>query len=201
MLRVGIMGGTFNPIHYAHLILAEFAREQFSFDKVMFLPSKRPAYKDMSGLLEDKHRFNMTKLAICNNDAFYISDIELNREGNTYTIDTLDYLTKNYKDEEYYLIIGGDSLFNIEKWRDFDRLLKVSHIIASMRGEYDNDHVRHKITELNDKYKADIQFLSIPSIDISSSMIRDRLSKRQSLKYLMPDEVIQYIYDNRLYTM
>lgn len=199
MQKIGIMGGTFNPIHYAHLTLAEFAKEQFAFDKVMFLPSKKPAHKSNKELADDNHRFNMVELAIQNNEGFYVSDIEFKREGSTFTIDTIRFLTENSKDTEYYFIIGGDSLFNFEKWRSAGEILKLCHLAAAARGEYDILDVKNKINELNSKYDADIQYLSIPGMDISSSRIRERLSNNKTVRYLIPDGVIEYIQKFNLY--
>lgn len=199
MQKIGIMGGTFNPIHYAHLTLAEFAKEQFAFDKVMFLPSKRPAHKSIRELADDSHRLAMVKLAIENNPDFYVSTIEFEREGNTYTIDTLKYLSENSKDTEYYFIIGGDSLFSFEEWKDSKQILKLCNIVAATRGEYDSESVKNKIKEFNKRYDSDIKYLEIPGMDISSHMIRQRIDNSQTVRYLTPDSVIEYIKNNKLY--
>lgn len=197
--RVGIMGGTFNPIHFAHLSLAEFAREQFAFDEVMFLPSKKPVHKSNHELIDDHHRYNMVKLAIDGHPQFYVSDIELKRDGNTYTIDTLHYLHENTKNIAYFFIIGGDSLVSFEKWKSADEILGLCHIIAASRGGYDAHSIKAKINELNTKYNADIQYLDLPAMDISSRMIRERLKNGQTARYLMPESVIDYIHQHHLY--
>ena len=116
MKRIGIMGGTFNPIHSVHLIMAQVAYHQFHLDKVLFMPSKHPPHKDNSVIISDEHRTRMIQLAIDGNSNFEFSDLELKREVTTYTSDTLTYLTEKNPDTEYYFIIGGDSLEQLENW-------------------------------------------------------------------------------------
>lgn len=199
MKKIGIMGGTFNPIHFAHLILAENAYEQFNLDEVVFMPSKRPAYKDLSELVSNEHRMNMIKAAIEGNDHFSISDMEYHREGNTYTADTLRELNRNNPDEEYYFIIGGDSLLELEKWYQPETVLSLSHVVASSRSDISDQEIEDKIKELNDKYHSDIELLKVPSMDISSKMIRSRLEQNQTVRYFLPEAVLQYIKCHDLY--
>jgi len=197
--RVGIMGGTFNPIHFAHLILAEMAREQHGLDRVMFLPSKKPAHKSIQALADDHHRYKMTELAIMGNDAFFVSDIELRREGNTYTIDTLRHLAENNADTEYYYIIGGDPLLYFDEWKCADQIVGLCRLITSDRAGCDTDEVKDKINKLNKELNTDIMYADIPRIDISSSMIRERIGLGRTVKYLLPDLVGEYIVKYGLY--
>lgn len=198
--KIGIMGGTFNPIHYAHLVLAENAYEQFQLDKIMFLPSKRPAYKPLKELVSNEHRLAMIQAAISKNPHFYVSDLEFHREGNTYTVDTLRQLTKENKTEQYYFILGGDSLFHLEQWKEPDEILKLCHLIVAIRQEIQNKIVlEKKVKELSKKYKAKIFIMDTPFLDISSSMIRKRLEKKQSIRYFLPEEVLEYIQVHQLY--
>ncbi|MBE5960494.1 MAG: nicotinate-nucleotide adenylyltransferase [Lachnospiraceae bacterium] len=199
MKRIGIMGGTFNPIHFAHLILAENAYEQFHLDEVVFMPSKRPAYKDLSELVSNEHRMNMIKAAVEGNDHFTISDMEFHREGNTYTADTLKELNRNDPDTEYYFIIGGDSLIEIEKWYHPEVVLSLSHVVAASRNNISSQEIEDKIKELNDKYHSDVRLLKVPNMDISSKMIRSRLEQNQTVRYFLPEAVLQYIKCHNLY--
>ncbi len=114
--KIGIMGGTFNPIHFAHLILAESAYEELNLDKILFMPSKKPPHKLNESIESDEHRIQMIQLAIKSNPHFDLSCVELEREGITYTADTLEELNRNYPQDEFYFIIGADSLFQIEDW-------------------------------------------------------------------------------------
>lgn len=199
MKRVGIMGGTFNPIHYAHLILAEHAFWQFALDEVVFIPSKKPAHKPVDYLASDEHRFAMIQNAIADNPHFTISAIEYEREGNTYTVDTLELLKADHPDIEYYFILGGDSLINFESWLRYERILELCHVVAAMRGEYDLDRMKEKADELNNQYQSDIKILNIPGMDVSSRMIRERIQNKQTVRYLLPETVIAYIYEHNIY--
>lgn len=200
MKKIGIMGGTFNPIHYAHLILAENAFEQYSLDEVIFLPSRKPAYKPLEDIVEDEHRKNMVMLAIKDNPHFTISTMEFDREGNTYTADTLTLLSEQYPDDTFYFIIGGDSLFQLEKWYNFKTVLKLSHILAAGRDDTKEDEIQNKIAELNSKYNAKISYLRVPSMEISSKMIRDRIYSNETVQYFLPDNVLHYIKEKNLYS-
>lgn len=199
MKKIGIMGGTFNPIHIAHLILAERAYEQFGLDEVVFFPSKRPAYKELDEVIEGEYRQKMIELSIQDNPHFSINTMEFERNGNTYTADTLTTLKKEHPDWDCYFILGGDSLFQIEQWRQPDIIFKSAHILAAQRQEHDNDALLEKISELKEKYQADISVLYVPMMDISSKMIRSRLSKNQSVRYLIQGSVLEYIKEHGLY--
>ncbi len=199
MKKVGIMGGTFNPIHIAHLILAETAFEQFKLDEVVFMPSKRPAYKELEDVIEEEHRQKMIELAIAGNDHFRIDTMEFYREGNTYTADTLLELTKKNPDVEYYFIIGGDSLFQLERWSRPDVVMSLSHIVAAQREDLDDEEILLKIKDLEKRYDATIDLLKIPQIDVSSKMLRSKLQQGKNIRYYVPMAVEQYIIENELY--
>ncbi|MDD5935121.1 MAG: nicotinate-nucleotide adenylyltransferase [Clostridiales bacterium] len=199
MKKVGIMGGTFNPIHIAHLILAENAYEQFGLDEVIFMPSKRPAYKDLNDVIDEKYRQEMIELAIAGNSHFRIDTMEFYREGNTYTADTLLELTDKNPDVEYYFIIGADSLFQLERWSRPEVVMALSHIVAAKRNDEDDEDVVAKIKDLKEKYNATIDLLKIPQMDISSSMIREKRQQDKSVRYYVPMEVEQYMKENHLY--
>lgn len=199
MRKVGIMGGTFNPIHFVHLLLAEAAYEQFYLDEIIFLPSKRPAYKPLSELMDEEHRYHMIELAIADNPHFTVSDMEFHREGNTYTADTLLELSKKFPNTELYFILGGDSLFELEKWYKPEIVMEKAHILAAQRDDKDNDRMLYKMIELNEKYKAKIELLQVPLMEVSSRMIRERVKKGQSIRYFLPEAVRNYIIEHGFY--
>ena len=197
-MKVGILGGTFSPIHYGHLILAETAYDRFSLDKVLIMPAGDPYFKNLDKIAADSHRENMTRLAIENNPHFEFSDIELKREGNTYTIDTLNELTRLYPDDEFFLIVGSDTLFSIEKWYKPDEIFRMAKILTSCRNIVKED-LNAQIDHLKAKFGAKIYNLYMPNIDISSTDIRDKVKHGMSIRYYTPDAVIDYIYENKLY--
>lgn len=199
MKKVGIMGGTFNPIHMAHLILAEKAYEQFGLDEIVFLPSRRPAYKELQEVIEEKYRQDMIELAIKDNPHFTIDTMEFEREGNTYTSDTLIELTKANPEVEYYFILGGDSLFQMEGWNRPEIVFSKACILAAQREDKTDEEILDKVEELKKKYHADIRLLSVPQMDISSKMIRDLIKQGKSVRYLLPKPVLDYIDANGLY--
>ncbi|MBR5931483.1 MAG: nicotinate-nucleotide adenylyltransferase [Lachnospiraceae bacterium] len=197
-MKVGILGGTFSPIHYGHLILAETAYDRFSLDKVLIMPAGDPYFKNLDKIAADSHRENMTRLAIENNPHFEFSDIELKREGNTYTIDTLNELTRLYPDDEFFLIVGSDTLFSIEKWYKPDEIFRMAKLLTSCRNIVKED-LNAQIDHLKAKFGAKIYNLYMPNIDISSTDIRDKVKHGMSIRYYTPDAVIDYIYENKLY--
>lgn len=199
--KVGIMGGTFNPIHYGHLLLGECAREQFGLDKVLYMPLKKPPHKDAREIVSDIHRVQMIQLAIENNPYFELSTLELERMGTTYTVDTVTYLTKQYPENEYYFIIGADSLFQFETWKDPDKVLSLVHVLAATRDGILFSKVEKQAEYLMKKYHGDIALIKFSTVDISSSVIRKKCKGNESIRYLVPLEVEKYIKDNKLYTI
>jgi nicotinate-nucleotide adenylyltransferase len=199
MKKVGIMGGTFNPIHIAHLVLAEQAYEQYELDEVVFMPSKRPAYKDLNEVIEEEYRQRMIELAIADNPHFRVDTMEFYREGNTYTADTLLELTKKNPGVSYYFILGADSLFQLERWSRPEVIMQHATILAANREDKDVDLVNAKIKELINTYHATIHLLKIPQIDISSKMIRARIQEGETIRYFVPSVVQDYISKHNLY--
>jgi nicotinate-nucleotide adenylyltransferase len=198
MNKIGIMGGTFNPIHTAHLILAEEAYEQLGLDKILFMPSKKPPHKLNDEIVSNEHRLNMIHLSIEDNKHFELSTLELEREGITYTSDTLRELTKLSCENEYYFIVGGDSLFMIESWWEPEVIFALCHIVVAIRGEAKED-LRQKITYLSEKYNASIHLLKTPNLEISSHELRLSRNENKSIRYYVPELVNKYILDNGLY--
>ncbi|WP_313128663.1 nicotinate-nucleotide adenylyltransferase [Anaerocolumna sp.] len=199
MNKIGIMGGTFNPIHIAHLILAESAYEQLQLDKILIMPSKKPPHKLHEPIVSDHHRKEMVRLAIDGNPHFEMSSMELDREGITYTADTLQQLTKDYPENEYYFILGWDSLQQIEKWREPDTIFRLAHIVAAGRYHSSKDKIEDQVHHLNKIYHGKIHVLEIPNMDLSSEMLREYIKSGKSIRYYVPSQVEQYIRDHGLY--
>lgn len=197
--KVGILGGTFNPVHTAHLIIAETARENAGLDDILFVPSGCSYLKDISEILPAKDRINMTGLAIEDNPHFALSTIEIDRGGNSYTCDTLAELKKHYPDQEYYLIVGADNLFTMEEWKDAEMIFQNAKILAAVRGDRKRIDMEEKMAQLKEKYGADILLLDVQHVDISSSMIRKKVAEGRSIRYIVPDKVREYILKNHLY--
>lgn len=199
MARIGIMGGTFNPIHNVHLIMAEEARRQFGLKKVLFMPSKNPPHKKKKNIASDEHRTRMLEHAIRDHHAFVFSDMELKREGMTFTKDTIAALKQMYPKDKFYFIMGGDSLAAMEKWYEPAYIFKHCRILAANRDETDNGRIQKLITHYEKKYGAKVAEIQMPSISISSDMIRKKLTSGSSISDYVPACVERYIKSNQLY--
>ncbi len=199
MKKVGILGGTFNPIHMAHLILAETALEMAGLDEVLFIPTGCSYMKDSDEILPAKDRIRMTGMAIEDNPNFALSTIETEREGDSYTCDTILELKKRYPEQEYYLILGADSLFMMEKWKNPETIFKNCTILAAVRGDKKMDAMEEKAAELKEKYGANITLLAMDPVEISSSLVREKIAAGKSVRYMLPEKVREYILKNKLY--
>ena len=187
------MGGTFNPIHYAHLISAEQVREGLGFERVLFVPAARPPHKIQPDIVAAKHRYQMVKLAIENNPFFDVSRIELDRAGPSYTIQTIKTLRAEYGEHtEIAWIIGADSLIEYKIWKDFDDVLEQCTLITTTRPNYNLNNVP---AEIRDK----VVNVRITGVDISSTEIRQRIQNNVSIRYLVPEPVAVYIDIHQLY--
>lgn len=193
------MGGTFNPIHIGHLIIAERAREQFDLEEVLFMPCGMPYMKDTSELLSSDIRVKMVSLAIKDNPFFTLSTIEIEKEGSTYTYETLEQLRGENPDTEYYFILGADSLWTISDWKEPERIFANCHILAAVRDDKSAHDMDKQIDFLKNKFGAEISLLKTGLIEISSSIIRDSIKKDTSIRYLVPKSVYEYIVENKLY--
>lgn len=198
-INIGIMGGTFDPIHYAHLATAEYIRETYNLDKILFIPTGNPPHK--SKLRTDKEdRYNMVLLATNNNDNFVVSDIEINRKTRTYTVDTLKELHKIYKNANIYFITGADAICDMETWKNVGENFELATFIAANRPGISTNEAKEKIESLKVKYDAKIRSVNVPSLDISSTYIREHINEGKSIKYLIPEDVEAYIYEKKIYT-
>jgi len=196
---LGIMGGTFNPIHYGHLLICEGIREEFCLDKIIFIPAKIPPHKDNSKIIGAHDRLRMVELAIGDNPFFTASEIELMREGSSYTVDTLRVIKEQENNKEISLIVGADSLVRFETWKDYREIFKLAVIIVASRPDTAEDILNSYINKFRDEAGANIKKYSGKAMDYSSTEIRKRVGMGLSIKYMVPPEVEKYIYENGLY--
>lgn len=199
--RIGIMGGTFNPIHYGHLIIAENAYEQFDLDQVIFMPTGHTPHKSYGGVEMTKHRCEMVKLAIKDNDHFHFSDYEVERTEVNYTYMTLQALSEKDPETELFFILGADSLFSFEQWRCPERICQYATVLAAVRDSYTESKVDAQIQHLKQIFGGEIFRLETPNFNVSSKIIRERIQAGDTIRYLMPDAVVDYIKDNDLYEL
>lgn len=197
--KVGIMGGTFDPIHYGHLILAQNALDTFSLDEILFVPSGTPWLKESTKVLSKNKRVSMTGMAIEDNPDFALSTIEIDREGNSYSYETVEELKRMQPKTDFYFIMGADSLLEIERWKHPDRLMAECTLLVAVRDDCDREGLEKQIIYLTDKYQADIKILPANRIDISSTKIRRMIQEGKSVRYMLPDQVIRFIQKNHLY--
>ncbi len=197
-MKIGIMGGTFNPIHYGHLVTAEEALAQFKLDKVVFVPSGHPPHKKDKEVLPPEERYLITAMAIASNPHFFISRIEIDRKGPSYAIDTVREFQKIYGNEiEIFFITGADAIFEILTWRDAEMLYDMCKFIAATRPGYCLEKFKklHLLPEKGDLTKKPvIYFMEVPALAISSTDIRERVRKNKPIRYLLPEPVANYIH-------
>lgn len=192
-MKIAIMGGTFDPIHYGHLISAEQVRVGLEYDRILFVPSARPPHKSRSDMVSAEHRYQMVRLATADNTHFDVSRIELDRDGPSYTIQTIKTLKEKYgTSTNLAWIIGADSLIEYKIWKDFDGVLDQCTMIVTTRPNYDFNQVP---SEIRNRVKTH----RITSIDISATEIRKNIQNNVSIRYLVPDSVDSYITKHKLY--
>ncbi len=190
MSAVGILGGTFDPVHLGHLITAQSLLEIRKLEKIIFIPSYISPHKTDQEITEGNHRLRMLELAIEKNKFFEISDFELKKTSVSYTVNTLEELSKKYKNIE--LIIGLDNLLDFQNWKNPDRIIELAKLVVLKRRIEDEKIIRNKY------YKA-AEFIDTPLIEISSSEIRERIKNKLPISFLVPEKVEDYILSNKLY--
>lgn len=193
-MKIAILGGTFDPPHLGHLILADTVIKELNYDKVLFIPSKIPPHKNISGEVSNEDRLNMLKLSIEDDKRFSFDDYELKSEGISYSIKTLNYLYQNYNIEgKIALIIGADLIKDFHKWKEPEKISELANIVAVNREENENLFFKENIEKYN------IKIIIAPRIDISSTLIRERIKKNKAFRYFLNDKVYDYIISNKLY--
>jgi len=187
-MRIGILGGTFNPIHLGHLQLAEGMMKKLNLDKVIFVPSRITPLREKRQVIEPYKRYKMVKLAIEDNKKFEVSRYEIDKEGVSYTIDTLNAFRDRYKNAELFFIAGSDIAYELDKWKDFDKICKISTFVIARRSSF-----KLPKTDLN------VLTVEIETLDVSSSEIRQKIKDNKDVRHLLPDKVYQYIKREGLY--
>ncbi len=201
---LGVMGGTFDPIHYGHLVTAEEALVQFQLDKVMFIPAGHTPHKDNREVLAAEERYLLTVIATASNPNFDVSRIEIDRKGLSYTIDTLRELRRIYgEDVQLFFITGADAILEILTWKDNEELYALCSFIAATRPGYSLDKFKelHLLPENRrpSNRKPRIFFMEIPALAISSTDIRKRIREDRPIQYLVPEGVANYIRKSDFY--
>jgi nicotinate-nucleotide adenylyltransferase len=190
--KLGILGGTFDPPHLAHLIAGEWAGEVFALDRLLFIPANIPPHKSSERISSGAHRLAMTQIAIQGNDKFEVSNIELDRRGTSYTIDTLREIQEEYSPEKIFLFIGLDQLAIFNTWHKSEEIFEIAEVVVMARPS-------HTLGEIDFSLMNRVKVLSIPLLDISSTEIRERVRAGKSIRYVVPDKVREYIAEHRLY--
>ena len=199
-MKIGIMGGTFDPIHKGHLMLGEYAKDLYNLDKIWFMPNGNPPHKLNSNIeSQTNHRVEMVKLAIEENDYFDLQLYEVERTEVNYSYLTMQHFNKQYPDDEFYFIIGADSLFAFETWKHPELLVKTCKILAAYRDGKNTSEMEEQIKFLNQKYGAEILLLNTPNYDVSSSGIRRMIKDNEDISELVPEAVFSYIQSNNLF--
>ena len=197
MIKVGIMGGTFDPIHIGHLILAMEAINYKNLDEVWFIPTGNPNFKQDKNVTDKQKRFEMVKIATQDNKKFNVCDYEINKNGVTYSWETMKYLRENY-DYDFYFIMGEDSLMSVEIWENAEDFLKNTKILACIRRQEEMSKLDIKINDLKSKGYF-VEKIPTSFIDISSTKIREKVQTNQDFRYFVPNQVFEYIVRNKLY--
>lgn len=203
MSGIALFGGSFNPIHYGHLLVAEEARTRRRLDKVVFIPAAEPPHKDPKDLASPLDRLVMTVLATVGNPCFEVSAVEIERGGRSYAIDTVRHFRKTLgEDTDLYFLVGADTLLELPRWREPDALLRECQFLAVTRPGYDLAKIlqyRHLGTGEGGGMLESVLLEEVPSLDISSSQVRQRVREWKSVKYLVPEAVEQYLHNRQLY--
>lgn len=200
MKRIGIFGGSFDPIHMGHLILAEQCREQLRLDEVRFVPASISPLKQHAAPIASKHRIEMIRLAIAGNPCFTMDQREIDREGVSYTVDTLRSIKEENPSDELYLLMGADSVKDLPRWKNPEEIFALANIGAILRGGFgppDWNILRQYVSP--ERWKAFQVHIDTPAIEISSSDLRLRVGRQQTIRYFVPDAVEQYIHQHQLY--
>lgn len=190
-MNIGVLGGTFNPIHYGHLFIAQYILDFMNLDKILFIPSGNPPHK--YGVIDKNHRLNMTMLAVRDNEKFEIEDFEIQKDNYSYAFDTLNYLNKKYRGDKIYYIIGQDAMIDFDKWHRYEEVGTLVDFIVVTRGKVLTQKLKALYSKVN------MIFVDTPVIDISSTDIRNRILNKKSVKYFLSENVEKYVHENNLY--
>jgi nicotinate-nucleotide adenylyltransferase len=196
-VRIGILGGTFNPPHVGHLICAQEAYLQLELDRVTLIPARIPPHKPVDDEPGAEHRLELCRVAVADDDRFDVSDIEIAREGPSYTVDTLELLHSRKPESELFLIVGGDIAAGLPEWHEAERVLSLATLAVAGRRGTSRAEVDNALGGLPGGERA--RFFQMPTIAVSSTVLRRRVRARQPIRYYVPDAVVSYIGHHRLY--
>lgn len=200
MSKIGIMGGTFDPIHIGHMQLAKQALREYGLDKILFLPTHIPWMKKNRQVTKENHRLEMVRLAIEGIPDYELSLVEMEAGGNSYTYQTLETLKKRCPEDKFYFILGADSLLSMEKWAHPEKIMENAAILAAVRDDCDKKMLMKQKHYLTEKYHGQIFLLDMPPIDISSTKIRNEFYANPGIEKMLPEKVSAYIRKNHLYS-
>lgn len=219
MKRYGIIGGTFDPIHYAHLYIAYEAQKQLNLDKVIFMPAGKQPLKAKNKVTDANYRYEMVEMAIEEFEEFSISSYEIEKEGLSFTYETLEYFKKNTiehiikgdkkyselesnktEDKELFFITGADCLMYIEKWKQVSKIFSLCTLVVFVRGGFNKEKLIEQKTRIEKKYSCKIIILDLKALEISSTDIRNRVKEDKRIDFFVPPKVVKFIYENKLYT-
>lgn len=199
MTKIGIIGGTFDPIHNGHLYIAYEAFLKLNLDKVIFLITGNPPHKNSEKVTSAEIRMKMVKESINNFPNFEISEYEILKKEKCYTYESLRYFKNLYNESELYFITGGDCLRDLEKWKNVPEVLRLANLVVCTRGGINTEYLEKQKKYIENKYNANIIFLELLELDISSSMIREKINKRERVDFFLPEKVLKFIKDHDLY--
>lgn len=204
MKRYGIIGGTFDPIHYAHLYIAYEAKEQLNLDEVIFMPARKQPLKANNLITDSELRYDMVKAAIEPFNEFSVSSYEIEKEGLSFTYETLEFfkakIDANDQENELFFITGADCLISMEEWRNVEKIFSLSTLVVFSRGGIDEEEMLKKKELIEEKYKSKIIILDLKKLEISSTEIREKVSENKRIDFFVPSKVIDIIYEKGLYT-
>jgi nicotinate-nucleotide adenylyltransferase len=196
-VRIGILGGTFNPPHLGHLVAGQEAYRELELDRVMLIPARIPPHKPVEHEPGPEHRLALCRLATQDDDRFEVSELELERDGPSYTVDTLEQLSSQAPNNELFLVVGGDIAAGLPDWHRPERVLELANLAIAKRRGTTRDSVQEALATLRGGDRA--RFFQMPRIGVSSTMIRRRVAASQPIRYLVPDRVLDYIERHELY--
>lgn len=198
-MRIGLLGGTFDPVHLGHLILAEQCREQAQLDRLWFVPAGQPPHKASDEISSGRDRQEMLQLAIAGHERFAVNVVELERADTSYTVHTLEQLTAAHPDDEFWLILGADSVHDLPGWYQPQRIMELARVLAVNRGGQPLPSREPLRGALGAELMARLEFVTIPDVEISATDIRQRRRNGRSIRYLVPRAVEMYIQEHGLY--
>lgn len=197
--KIGIFGGTFDPIHYGHLTIGQLALEVCQLDELYFVPAGNPPHKASQNVTEAIHRLTMVKMAVSSHSQFRVCDYEINRKNPSYSMHLLTSFREQFPEDELYLVMGADSFLELELWYHYQELFSLVHMVVMDREGSDTLSLEEKANHYKRDYQADITLITGICLDVSSSMLRQRVRNHLSLTHLTTENVVRYIDEEQLY--